>query len=125
MDMPEQTSNFTDKEKQQMIAKEIKRLSKTCQDMSEDKTATADGLIKEAAFMSVTLLDLKTSINKQGCVSVYQNGANQWGTKKSPEVDVYNTMIKNYITIIKQLADLLPADTGETSRELMEFLGVK
>lgn len=28
--------------------------------------------------------------------------------KKSPEVEIYNTMIKNHLSIMKQLTDLLP-----------------
>ena len=58
--------------------------------------------------MTVTLEDLQETINREGAVSEYQNGENQWGTKKSPEVEIYNTMIKNHMTIIKQLSDLLP-----------------
>jgi len=41
-------------------------------------------------------------------VSTYQNGENQWGTKKSPEIEIYNAMIKNHAAIIKQLQDMLP-----------------
>ena len=63
--------------------------------------------------MAVTLEDLRDSINENGCVSEYQNGENQHGTKKSPEVEVYNTMIKNYTTVIKTLCDLLPESNGE------------
>ena len=61
-----------------------------------------------AAFMSVTLQLLQTEINKNGAVSEYKNGENQFGTKKSPEVEIYNTMIKNYSAVMKQLTDLLP-----------------
>lgn len=60
--------------------------------------------------MSVTLTDLQETINREGTISEYQNGENQWGTKKSPEVETYNTMIKNYMGIIKQLTDLLPKE---------------
>ncbi|OAH60754.1 hypothetical protein AWH49_15505 [Domibacillus aminovorans] len=69
---------------------------------------TAASLIENAAFMIVTLEDLQAEINRHGAVSTYQNGENQWGTKKSPEVEIYNTMIKNHMTIMKQLTDLLP-----------------
>ncbi len=58
-------------------------------------------------FMSITLADLQKKINEEGVVSEYQNGENQFGTKKSPEVEIYNIMIKNYMTAIKQLTDLL------------------
>ena len=122
--MAESTSNYTDMEKDKLIKKEIARLRKTCSNMDEDRLTTAKGLIEEAAFMSATFMDLKMTINKQGCVSFYQNGENQWGTKKSPEIEIYNTMIKNYMQVIKQLAELLPENVAdEASREILEFLG--
>jgi hypothetical protein len=65
----------------------------------------------------VTLLDLQETINREGAVSKYQNGENQWGTKKSPEVEIYNTMIKNHMTIIKQLTDLLPKQAAKIDED--------
>lgn len=58
--------------------------------------------------MSVTLDDLQDAINIKGVIEEYQNGATQTGYKKSVEVEVYNTMIKNYHAIMKQLIELLP-----------------
>lgn len=115
-------SNFTDLEKEKLIKKEISRLKKTCRDMAPDKQSAAHSLIEEAAFMSVTLKDLRMTINKSGCVSVYQNGENQWGTKKSPEVDVYNTMIKNHLQVMKQIADMLPETAPDDGKEILEFM---
>ena len=65
-------------------------------------------LISQAAFMSVTLAELAKTINEFGVTESYQNGQFQSGRKKSTEVDVYNTMVKNYAMVIKQLTDLLP-----------------
>jgi hypothetical protein len=72
--------------------------------------------------MSITLDDLQDKINEIGVVSEYQNGQNQWGTKKSPEVEVYNAMIKNYMGVIKQLTDLIPNDKPIEKDELMGFV---
>ena len=104
----ERGSNFTQEQKFKLIKKEISRLRKIFKDLDKDKWDTAFSLIKNAAFMIVTLEDLQETINREGAVSEYQNGENQWGTKKSPEVEIYNTMIKNHMAIIKQLSDLLP-----------------
>mgnify|MGYP001486926503 FL=1 len=79
--------------------------------MDPDVKKATQSLIENAAFMVVTLEDLQETINREGVISEYQNGANQWGTKKSPEVEIYNTMIKNHMSIIKQLTDLLPKET--------------
>lgn len=99
-----------DLSKEERIKKEIKRLKKIFNKLDDDIKKVTQSLIENAAFMSVTLEDLQEVINAEGVISEYQNGANQWGTKKSPEVEVYNTMIKHYMNIIKQLTDLLPKD---------------
>jgi hypothetical protein len=100
-------------EKDKEIKKKIKELETMLQDVVPGKKKLCDGLIANAAFMSVSLLELQDQINKNGMVSEYQNGANQWGTKKSPEIEVYATMIKNYSTIMKQLIDLFPDEAKE------------
>ena len=69
-----------------------------------------DRLIDNAAFMAVQLEDLQVAINRDGPVSEYQNGENQWGTKKSPEVEIYNTTVKNYTATLKLLCDMIPTD---------------
>lgn len=105
------------------IKTELARLRRVFKNLPKDKLDVAASLIRNAAFMSSTLDKLQEQINRQGVVVEYQNGENQWGTKKSPEVDVYNTMIKNHVTVIKHLCDLLPADDAkQASDELMDFV---
>lgn len=77
----------------------------------ESKTKkSVSSLIDEAAFMSASLYELRNIINDKGYTEEYQNGANQTGTKKCSEVEIYIQLSKNYMTIIKQLTDLLPKD---------------
>jgi len=102
-------SILTDITKEQRISKEITRLKRLFKNIPKDTTNAALALIKNAAFMTVTLEDLQEEINDKGAVVEYKNGENQFGTKKSPEVDIYNTMIKNLSSVIKQLTDLIPA----------------
>ena len=61
-------------------------------------------------------------IREKGFVEEYQNGANQFGVKKCSEVEIYNTMIKNYSSIVKQLVDLLPNDARSGGDELLDFI---
>lgn len=73
-------------------------------------------LIESHYFMTITLEKLENDILANGYVSDYKNGENQFGTKKSPEIDIYNTMIKNYSAVTKQLYDILqnmPEDENE------------
>ncbi|SHF16583.1 hypothetical protein [Caloramator proteoclasticus] len=99
-----------DLSKEERINQEVKRLNKIFSKIDTKTKKAVHSLIENAAFMSVTLDDLQKEIIKNGVVSEYQNGENQWGTKKSPEVEIYNTMIKNHMAIMKQLADLLPKE---------------
>ena len=69
-----------------------------------------ESLVDEAAFMAASLYELRKIVNEKGYTEEYQNGANQKGIKKCSEVEIYNTMIKNYSAIIKQLTDLLPKE---------------
>jgi hypothetical protein len=99
---------LADLSKDEKIKKEIKRLNAIFRHIDPKLKKTVLSLIENAAFMAVTLTELQYHINEHGVTVEYQNGENQWGTKKSPEVEIYNTMIKNHVTIMKQLADLVP-----------------
>lgn len=100
--------------KEERINKEIKRLTGLFKNVDRDMIKVVSALISNAAFMSITLDDLQVEINTKGCISEYQNGQNQWGTKKSPEVEIYINMIKNHTAIIRQLANLLPQSDKKT-----------
>lgn len=94
--------------KDQKIAKERAKIAKIYESLPDYSKKINDKLIGNAAFMAITLEDLQEVINEKGCIETYQNGANQSGTKKSSEVDVYNTMIKNYKAVMDALNALLP-----------------
>jgi hypothetical protein len=113
---------LTKQERDERIKKEFTKLKKLLTDIPKDKANSVESLLRNAAFMSITLDDLQDKINEIGVVSEYQNGQNQWGTKKSPEVEVYNAMIKNYMGVIKQLTDLIPNDKPIEKDELMGFV---
>lgn len=97
-------------DKNKTVSKEINRLKKLFKDLDENKKKLAKNLIENAAFMSITLEDLKKDIIKYGIKETYVNGKDQFGFKESVESKTYNTMIKNYMNIIKQLNDMLPQE---------------
>ena len=66
--------------------------------------------------MSIELDELQATIEQEGWTSEYQNGQNQWGTKKSPEAETYIALSKNYAATIKQLTDLVPAAKRKKSK---------
>ena len=69
---------------------------------------SVQAVIENAAFMAVTLRELQTYLNKNGLTCEYQNGENQFGIKKSPQVEIYNTMIKNFVSTMNSIVNLLP-----------------
>lgn len=107
---------YKEESRESKIKKEENRLKRIFKDLDKNKKNTVLSLIKNAAFMSVTLDELQEEINKNGCVSEYQNGKNQHGTKKSPEVDIHISMTKNHAAIIKQLCELVPPEKKKDSR---------
>ena len=93
---------------------EIERLRPYFDGIQPDKKALAEDLINQAGFMKSVLKKLQDDINKNGTVDEYSNGANQSGIKISAKMQSYNSMIKNYIAVNKQLASLLPKDQRPT-----------
>lgn len=105
-----------EKTKEQRINEEKNRIKRILKELDENKKEIVKPLIEKAAFMHVELEELQKVIEAEGCVDEYQNGANQWGKKKSAEVDVYNTMIKNYTAIFKTLTDMTPPAPKKKSK---------
>ncbi len=107
-EMREKISGQAIIEKNKKIKKETQRLKKLFKDLSENKHKMAEKLIENASFMSITLDELKEDIKIYGVKETYANGKDQYGFKESIESKTYNTMVKNYMSIIKQLNDMLP-----------------
>lgn len=110
--------------KDDFIKCEIKRLTKIFDNLPPDAAVFAVRLIENAAFMAVSLSDLQKTINEKGYVEEYRNGENQSGTKRASEVDIYNTMIKNFNTTMKQLIDMLPdsPSAGASKNAALEYI---
>lgn len=104
--------DYKDKSKDDIVKSEKRKLAGIYSKFDTKTKKSVDSLIEEAAFMAASLYELRQEINEKGYTEEYQNGANQKGIKKRSEVEVYNTMVKNYMAAIKQLTDLLPKQPG-------------
>ena len=102
--------------KRKKIKREIARLKKVFKSLDKNKHDTVLSLINRAAAMSVYLEELEEILNREGYTQEYKNGANQWGIKQSAEVEMYIAMTRNLSTVIKQLADLAPAEARKDSK---------
>jgi len=102
--------------KDDRVKKEYRRLKTIFRDLDKNMKNTVDSLIKNAAFMSVSLEDLQEIINREGYIVEYQNGENQKGTKQSDAVKTHIAMTKNHASVMKQLTDLTPPERKKKSR---------
>jgi hypothetical protein len=100
---------------------EVRKLRALFKNVSKDKIRLVESLIDNAAWQIVKLQELQEIIDREGMVEIYQNGANQSGRKKSPEAELYNVMIKNFSSLMKQLTDLIPESKLEDSPQIDDF----
>ena len=103
------------------IKLEIERISKIFEDMPPDRKEIARPLIENAGFLSVILNELREEITEKGIKEQYQNGMNQSGYKDSVEVKTYTSMLRTYMSVIKQLSDLLPNSNPDDEDEFDKF----
>lgn len=110
--------------KTERITKEERRLKRHYKDLQLDKKAITDGLIRRAAFMRVTLEDMEVDLDTNGFYELFSQSENQDPYERErPVARQYQTMNKNYQSIIKQLSDLLPKEaTKETDDGFESFV---
>jgi len=95
--------------KAERITKEEKRLRRIYKDIAKDNKAIIDGLIQRAAYMRITLEDYEADLDIKGYVEMFSQSVNTDPYERErPVARLYNTMNKNYQSIIKQLSDLVP-----------------
>jgi hypothetical protein len=114
---------MADIEKEKRISKEYKRIRKIYKDLPGSLLTLYEGLIKRAAYMRVTLEDYEADLDAGGYVELFtQSEKTDPYERERPVARLYNAMVKNYQTIMKQLADKLPEQTAaDVSEEIMRF----
>ncbi|WP_139159859.1 hypothetical protein [Acidaminobacter hydrogenoformans] len=107
------------------VSAEKRRLKSLFKDVSSEKLKLVDSLLDNAAWMIVKLQELRDIVDREGLIDEYQNGANQWGKKRSAAADLYNSILKNFMTLMRQLTDLVPESKladDEIEDEFMQFV---
>lgn len=116
----EQLSQKLDKEKK--IKQEINRVKKLYKDFPKDKVKALDGLIQEAAFMKISLEEMREDLLVNGLTEIFEQGSQKFDRER-PQVKIYTTFMQRYSGVMKQLIDLLPEEEKkEEVDELLEFL---
>jgi len=98
------------------IAKQATTLCESMPD-SQDKDRAVE-LATNILFLEKKLGETRRIANTEPAVIEYDNGGGQSGTRVSPWVQSYTTLLKTYQSAIKQLSEML--NTDETDDE--EFL---
>jgi hypothetical protein len=120
------SKSYEDMTKQEIIQSEKSKLDGIYSKMESKTKKSVSSLIDEASFMAASLYQLRVIINEKGYTEEYQNGENQKGVKKCSEVEIYIQLSKNYMSIMKQLTDLLPQGKPQTEDDgFEEFVNQK
>ena len=102
--------------KKALAYEDLKKLKDTFKEMDNDKSKLALSLLDEAYFCGDTLKKLKEKVEKDGVVTEMSQG-NYSIDRENPALKSYNTTIKNYQALIKQITDLLPNQNSNNGDE--------
>ena len=118
-------SQYLDKQKR--VKKEVARLKRLFKEIVENKKKLVFATIDDVAFMSITMQDLRENIIRDGTTVEYKNGENQYGTKQSPDAQLYLQFSQKQTQAMKILQDCLPktkaVEVVEKDDGFDEFVG--
>lgn len=99
-------ANYLGKTKE--IKKEESRLKRLFKEIDENKKKLVYATIADVAFLTVTMKDLRENIIRTGTTVRYKNGENQYGTKQSPDAQLYLQMSQKLTQAMKILTECMP-----------------
>lgn len=108
-------------EKTKRIQKEVTRLKRLFKGIDENKKKLVFTTIDDVAFMTITMQELREKIVREGTTCTYKNGANQFGTKQSPDAQLYLQMSQKQTQAMKILVDCLPKTQKDLGKETDDF----
>lgn len=88
---------------------DISELKKVFVELKNNKSKLALSLLDKAEFLEKTLEELKCQVDKEGVITSMCQGDYEID-RENPALRAYNTTIKNYTSVIKQLNDMLPVE---------------
>lgn len=119
--MARKTLKQLEKERNDNLQKEKKRLAKIFKKIPKDSYNVAKNLIENVAFMSIILDELMQEISKSKFVVKTKNGS-QTFSKESPLLTTYNKMYANFQKGIQALISLVPQSSQPDLKEDDEFM---
>ena len=94
---------------------EVERLTAIYQGLPPKKFALAQGLIAEAARLRARCDLLWADLQENGEVEKFSQGDQEPYERERPSSRIYTATNKSYQMIIRQLNDMVPAETAERS----------
>ena len=98
----------------------IKKIETIFKKNGGNKSAIGLSLVKEALFMAETLLELKETVKQSGAIEHFANGKQNF-YREHPALKSYNTTLKNFQNVMKQLYEILPEDKNQND-EMLDFI---
>ena len=115
-------------EKQKRIKKEENILKRLFSKIEANKKKLVFTTIADVAFMTITMEDLRETIIREGTTCTYKNGENQYGTKQSPDAQIYLQMSQKLTAAMKILVECMPKaekPSNDNKDDFDEFLQEK
>ena len=88
---------------------DIKDLRKVFEKTNDNRSKLALSLLDKAEFMEDTLEELQIKVKLDGVVTEMCQG-DYTIERENPALKSYNTTIKNYSSVVKQINDMLPIE---------------
>lgn len=104
-------------EKNKRIEKEVRRLKRLFSKIDKNKKNLVFATIEDVAFLTITMQDLRDQIIREGTTVEYKNGENQYGTKQSPDAQLYLQMSQKQTQAMKILVECLPKTEKPLARD--------
>ena len=101
---------------------DIKEVRKVFESLNDSKSKMALSLLDKADFMNETLTKLEKKVKEDGVVTTMCQGDYNI-ERENPALRSYNTTIKNYTSVVKQIVDLLPENSSkQVGEDLLKFI---
>lgn len=95
---------------------DVKKIRKAFENINDNRSKLALSLLDKAEFMETILKELQRRVEEEGAITMMCQG-DYFIERENPALKSYNTTVKNYAGIIKQLHDLLPTEIEDDGFE--------
>jgi hypothetical protein len=114
---------FSEERRRRLVGREYGRLSNLFKNAPKETKDQSVRITQEAAFLRVACEEMRLTMQRDGVIETYKNGANQWGLKRSAAAESYDKFLTQYLRVLKQIREMLEAEGGDPdAAEIMQFI---